>query len=141
MAGYRRPGSSGFGDNLEDIDAGTSCRASTPAPRPVGICEPNAAPTGSGAFAAQSASALQELVIGLLGPQTFGLGIIYGAGENVAGSIVSIAGLARTLLLADLYDRAHQPALMTIGPLGSVQQGIAALSLRVRVKRRSRRRN
>jgi hypothetical protein len=46
----------------------------------------------------------------LVGPQTFGLGVVYGMGENVVGSVVALAQLASTFLLADLYDRAHQPA-------------------------------
>jgi len=74
---------------------------------------------------------LQPLVVSLLGPQTFGLGVIYGMGENVVGGVLGLAQLAKTFLLADLYDRTHQPAFMAVvGPLGLFQRLLAELSMR-----------
>jgi hypothetical protein len=92
MGGHRRPGPWGFGEP-ERIDAGTSCRAVTPAPGPVGVHEHNSNwPVARNLAAAslrqrESPSALQEIVTGLLGPQTFGLGVLVGITENVARTV------------------------------------------------------
>jgi hypothetical protein len=70
------------------------------------------------------------MVVRLIGPQTFGLGVLYGIGENVVGSVVDVAQLARTFLLADLYDRANGPlGLGAVGPFGVLHYGIAELTM------------
>jgi hypothetical protein len=94
-------------------------------PGPIGVHEH----TTASLLKSQSPPALQELVAAVLGPQTFGLGVIYGAGENVAGGIVSIAAIAKTLLLADLYDRANQPTLLNMNPFAASQQAAASVSM------------
>jgi hypothetical protein len=74
-------------------------------------------------------TALQRLVVSLIGPQTFGLGVVYGMGENVVGGVLGLAQLAKTFLLADLYDRAHQPAAMAVvGPFAPFQRALAEIS-------------
>jgi hypothetical protein len=56
---------------------------------------------------------------------------VYGVGENVVGSVFELTLLAKTLLLADLYDRAHQQALAAVfGPFGVLQQTLAEFSMR-----------
>ena len=53
------------------------------------------------------------------GQYSCGLGVLYGLGENIVGSVVELGQLAKTFLLADLYDRAHQPMFAAaIGPTG-----------------------
>jgi hypothetical protein len=136
----------------EPIDEGTSCRAATPAPGPVPdvlgprwlTAQPAASSIGRNDPAGHrdlgptvetfppgdSTSALEQYVLRLLGPQTFGLGVLYGMGENVAGRVIDVSRLARTLLLADLYDRAHAPALVAmVGPFGGLHRLVAELSM------------
>jgi hypothetical protein len=76
---------------------------------------------------------LRPLVMSLMGPQTFGLGVIYGAGENIIGGVLGLAQLAKTFLLADLYDRATRPGLMAYSsPLtGPFQNLLADFSMRM----------
>jgi hypothetical protein len=59
----------------------------------------------------ESWAKLQPIVFQVVGHQSFGLGVVYGIAENVIGSVVELAQLAKTFLLADLYDRAHQSSL------------------------------
>ena len=154
MAGQRRPGSWGVGNDAP-IDDGTTCLGASPAPGPIGVDGQSSVPRSSrssAAFTSFAGSAstnfdalsravadvqrsdgwtrLQPLVVSLLGPQTFGLGVVYGMGENLVGGVVGLAQLAKIFLLADLYDRAHQPALMAVGPLGPFQRVLAEVSMR-----------
>lgn len=158
MAGARQPGPWGLEPNPLPIDDGTSCRAPSPTPGPIGVndrwsqlSEQNSR-HGLGTFLVQPASGavvdlktavadfrrserwsqLQPVAFQLLGQQSFGLGVAYGLGENVVGSVVELTLLAKTFLLADLYDRAHQPLLAAaFGPVGIFQRALAEVSARV----------
>lgn len=95
------------------------------------MARPNRTPGPNGANSALPAtsSGLKDLVVTLLGPQTFGIGVTVGVAANVARAIVDVASLARTFLLADLYDRAHGSVpLAAGGPLGALHSGIAQLA-------------
>ncbi|HYR88478.1 MAG TPA: GH-E family nuclease [Terriglobia bacterium] len=154
MAGQRRPGPQGLDGNPGPIDEGTLCRAETPPPGPIrddhrfGVL-PVQGPAAITSLVGNASAGLEQishaladfrrggswatvqpLVFALVGPQTFGLGVIFGMGENVVGGALSLAQLAKTLLLADLYDRAHQPSLMAVGPLGLAQRLIAEVLMR-----------
>src|SRR5262245_44447652 len=149
MAGARQPGPWGLEPNPLPIDDGTSCRAPSPTPGPIGVNDrwtrsPGpSSPGGAGSFCfdrtsqtvdglkiaiadfrrSEGWSTLQPIAFQLLGQQSFGLGVVYGFGENIVGSAVELTLLAKTFLLADLYDRAHQPALAAaFGPFGVLQQ-------------------
>jgi hypothetical protein len=143
MAGSRRPGS--WGSEGDDrIDPGTSCLARTPVPgasldipgpRVPSVSTPTTSPQPqerkqSTPSTLSTSSGVRDLVVTLIGPQTFGIGVTVGVAENVARSIVDLAGLARTFLLADLYDRANGPAALSmIGPLGFLQYGAAEFAM------------
>lgn len=75
-------------------------------------------------------SKLQPLVFQVAGQYSFGLGVLYGIGENIVGSVVELGQLAKTLLLADLYDRTHQPVFAAaLGPTGIFQRLMAEASM------------
>jgi hypothetical protein len=77
-----------------------------------------------------TSSGLKEFVLAALGPQTFGIGVTVGIAENLARSVVDLAGLARIFLLADLHDRANGPtALALVGPIGPMQYAAAELAM------------
>ncbi len=138
MGGSRRPGFWGSEDD-DPIDQGTSCLATSPAPGTSLAQRPTRTPAPAASKAASStsqpaipaaSSALKELVVALIGPQTFGIGVTVGIAENIARSVVDLASLARMFLLADLHDRANGPAsLAMIGPLGVLQYGAAELAM------------
>lgn len=157
MAGSRPPGSLGLEPGPAPIDDGTSCRAASPPPGSTGVYQRWNAPPVPRTARAPSASlvnrasdsvgdlntaiadfrrserwsTLQPAAFHLLGQQSFGLGVVYGIGENVVGSVVELGLLAKTFLLADLYDRAHQPLLAAaIGPFGVLQRALAEVSMR-----------
>src|SRR5918993_842303 len=125
MPGQRQPGSWGLEPHLPSIDDGTSCRIPTPPPGSIGVIPLSntrrAVTPNSGdriddlkkAVAdferSESWSALRPAVGPLLGQYSFGLGVVYGIGENVVTSVVELLQLVKTFLLADLYDRAQQP--------------------------------
>jgi hypothetical protein len=77
-------------------------------------------------------SSLQPVAFRLLGQYSFGLGVVYGVGENVVTSVVELLQLVKTFLLADLYDRAQQPVFSTasLNPLALVQRLLAEVSMR-----------
>ncbi len=67
----------------------------------------------------------------LLGQYSFGLGVVYGIGENVITSVVELLQLAKTFLLADLYDRAQQPVFSAaLNPVALFQRLMADVSMR-----------
>jgi hypothetical protein len=154
MAGQRQPGSWGLEPTPVVIDEGTSIRFKTPTPGPVGgpvratIPEQgNLADTTLVGIAAETIDSLndavasfrqseswaklQPIVFQIVGHQSFGLGVVYGIGENVIGSVVELAQLAKTFLLADLYDRAQQSSLSAaFGPFAAVQRLMAEVAMR-----------
>ena len=155
MAGQRRPGSWGLDPTAVSIDEGTSIRFETPPPGSVGgmvgtrIAPEQRIPAdntfvGAAADAvtslndavasfrrSESWAKLQPIVFQVVGHQSFGLGVVYGIGENVIGSVVELAQLAKTFLLADLYDRAHQSALSAaFGPFAAIQRLMAEVAMR-----------
>jgi hypothetical protein len=131
VAGHRRPCPFGS-DGEEAIDDGTLCLITTPAP---GLTShehslAHADHSLTQIATTESLSALQRLAITYLGQQSFGLGVIYGMGENVVDSVVSLAGIARIFVLADLYERATARGIVHyVGPLAVVQNLIADLSM------------
>jgi hypothetical protein len=67
----------------------------------------------------------------LLGQYSFGLGVVYGIGESVVSSVVELVQLVKTFLLADMYDRAHQPVLSAaLNPIAPFQRLMAEVSMR-----------
>ena len=154
MAGQRQPGSWGLEPTAVVIDEGTSIRFETPTPGPVGGSGPaqispaaGSADSGLVGIAAdtlnslndaiasfrrsESWAKLQPIVFQVVGHQSFGLGVVYGIGENVIGSVVELAQLAKTFLLADLYDRAHQSSLSAaFGPFAAIQRLMAEVAMR-----------
>jgi hypothetical protein len=79
----------------------------------------------------ESWSALRPAVGPLLGQYSFGLGVVYGIGENVVTSVVELLQLVKTFLLADLYDRVNQPPLSAaFNPIALVQRLFAEASMR-----------
>ena len=155
MAGQRQPGSWGLEPTAVVIDEGTSIRFETPAPGSVGgtgdaKISPGAASPADTSLAgiaadtlnglndaiasfrrSESWAKLQPIVFHVVGHQSFGLGVVYGIGENVIGSVVELAQLAKTFLLADLYDRAHQSSLSAaFGPFAAVQRLMAEAAMR-----------
>jgi hypothetical protein len=155
MAGQRQPGSWGLEPTAAVIDEGTSILFETPPPGPVGGTvgakigpeqrpSPDTTLTGIAADAisslndavasfrrSESWAKLQPIVFQVVGHQSFGLGVVYGIGENVIGSVVELAQLAKTFLLADLYDRAHQSSLSAaFGPFAAVQRLMAEIAMR-----------
>jgi hypothetical protein len=154
MAGQRQPGSWGLEPTPVVIDEGTSSRIQTPLPGPTGVNDswnislehgPAANVVSAGADVFESLSqaiagfrrseswaTLQPIVFQVAGQYSFGLGVLYGVGENVVGSVVELGQLAKTLLLADLYDRARQPALAAaaFGPTAIFQRLMAEASRR-----------
>ena len=77
-------------------------------------------------------SSLQPVVFRLLGQYSFGLGVVYGIGENVVTSVVELLLLVKTLLLADLYDRSQQPifSAASLNPVALFQRLMAEASMR-----------
>jgi hypothetical protein len=77
-------------------------------------------------------SSLQPIAFRLLGQYSFGLGVVYGIGENVVTSVVELLQLVKTFLLADLYDRAQQPVFSaaSVNPVALVQRLVAEVSMR-----------
>ncbi len=74
---------------------------------------------------------LQPIVFRLLGQYSFGLGVVYGIGENVITSVVELLQLAKTFLLADLHDRAQQPVFSAaLNPVALFQRLMADVSMR-----------
>jgi hypothetical protein len=74
---------------------------------------------------------VQPIVFQVVGQYSFGLGVLYGIGENIVGSVVELGQLVKTLLLADLYDCAHRSAFAAVSsPVGVLQQLIADVSMR-----------
>jgi hypothetical protein len=80
----------------------------------------------------ESWSRLQPVAFRLLGQYSFGLGVVYGIGENVVTSVVDLLVLVKTFLLADLYDRAQQPVFSaaSLNPVALVQRLMAEVSMR-----------
>ncbi len=74
----------------------------------------------------------QPVVFRLLGQYSFGLGVVYGIGENVVTSVVELLLLVKTLLLADLYDRSQQPifSAASLNPVALFQRLMAEASMR-----------
>jgi hypothetical protein len=154
MAGQRQPGSWGLEPTPVGIDEGTSARIRTPPPGATGEASWNTsrpgaeagvgAVTGAAAEAIESVnqavarfrqseswSRLQPVVFQIVGQYSFGLGVVYGIGENVIGSVVELGQLAKTFLLADLYDRAQQSSLTAaFGPTSMVQRLVAEVAMR-----------
>jgi hypothetical protein len=154
MAGQRQPGSWGLEPTAVVIDEGTSIRFGTPTPGPVGgpvqatiPGHGNPPDTSLVGIAAETINSLndavasfrrseswaklQPIVFQVVGHQSFGLGVVYGIGENVIGSVVELAQLAKTFLLADLYDRAHQSSLSAaFGPFAAIQRLMAEVAMR-----------
>ena len=154
MAGQRQPGSWGLEPTAVVIDEGTSIRFETPTPGPVGgsgsaKISPAAGAADSGLVGiaadtlnslndaiasfrrSESWAKLQPIVFQVVGHQSFGLGVVYGIGENVIGSVVELGQLAKTFLLADLYDRAHQSSLSAaFGPFAAIQRLMAEVAMR-----------
>jgi hypothetical protein len=138
MAGSRNPGPQCTQTRPVEVDDGTTCRAETPAPRPVGsgqMCTPavgellrsrvSLGPTwvpsdGKQVRASSWAieqiqrasywSRLEPLAYQLLGPYSFDWGVCCGIVENLAGSIIGLLDLLKLFVLNGLYERAHQPA-------------------------------
>jgi hypothetical protein len=153
MPGQRPPGSWGLEPRAEAIDQGTSCLISTPSPLPVGF-DANTRPNSQSAIGLASGTAfesverlqkavsdfhrsetwssLQPIAFRLLGQYSFGLGVVYGIGENVVTSVVELLLLVKMLLLADLYDRAQQPVFSaaSLNPVGLLQRMLAEVSMR-----------
>jgi hypothetical protein len=71
-------------------------------------------------------------VFRLLGQYSFGLGVVYGIGENIVTSVVELLQLVKTFLLADLYDRAQQPVVSaaSLNPVALFQRLLAEVSMR-----------
>jgi hypothetical protein len=141
----------------ETIDDGTSARIRSPRPGPIGLDDHAVAwgRTGSrGAVDSLSDTAIEtvqdlnkavsdfersqtwwslKLVVDrLLGQYSFGLGVVYGIGEHVVTSVVELLQLVKTLLLADLYDRAQQPVFSaaSLNPVALFQRLMAEASMR-----------
>jgi hypothetical protein len=142
MAGEQAPGTWGF-DRVPFIDEGTMCRAATPLPGTVREeRRAIAAPFEIGSIddlrkaitqfrASDHWRSLQPIVYAVVGPQSFGLGVVYGMGENIVGSLVGLAEIAKVFLLADLYDRAHQSAFTSaFGPVALFQRLLAEVGMR-----------
>jgi hypothetical protein len=49
---------------------------------------------------------VQPVAVKLLGPLSFSAGVVFGMGEDIVSSVVELADLVKTSVLADLYDRA-----------------------------------
>jgi hypothetical protein len=155
MAGQRQPGSWGLEATPVVIDEGTSARIRTPPPGSIGEVDSRnslrerpevggGVVTGAAAEAletvnqtierfrrSESWSRLQPVVFQVVGQYSFGLGVVYGIGENVIGSVVELGQLAKTFLLADLYDRAQQSMLTAaFGPTSVIQRLIAEVAMR-----------
>ena len=157
MAGQRQPGSWGLEPSPAPIDQGTSCRIRTPPPGPIGldgswsISSRRNSPLRAVGFLADTPSetledlkkavadfqrseswfTLQPVVSRLLGRSSFGLGVVYGIGENVVTSVVELVQLVKTFLLADMYDRAHQPVFSAaLNPIALFQRLMAEVSMR-----------
>src|SRR5262245_54089317 len=158
MAGARQPGPWGLEPDPIEIDPGTSCLDRTPRPGPVGLggqwgpSPRRSGPAGATAFfgdtvietvddlrkavadfeRSQSWLRLQPIAVRLLGQYSFGLGVVYGIGENVVTSVVELLVLVKTFLLADLYDRAQQPvcSAASLNPVALLQRLMAEVSMR-----------
>ena len=158
MPGQRQPGSWGLEPQPGSIDQGTSCLIPTPTPRPVGFeagwnpPSGGSGPRGTSSFLSETVietvedlqkavgdfersaswSRLQPIAFRLLGQYSFGLGVVYGIGENVVTSVVDLLQLVKTFLLADLYDRAQQPVFSaaSLNPMALVQRLLAEVSMR-----------
>ena len=157
MPGQRPPGSWGLEPRAEAIDQGTSALISTPRPLPVGFdagwnSETRSNSRSAIGLASETAfesverlqkavsdfhrsetwSSLQPIAFRLLGQYSFGLGVVYGIGENVVTSVVELLLLVKMLLLADLYDRAQQPVFSaaSLNPVGLFQRLLAEVSMR-----------
>jgi hypothetical protein len=117
MAGQRQAGSAGMDVVQPFLDDGTMCRAATPLPGTVGYTAPPAA-----ARATDSWFDVQQIAFGVLGPQSFAAGVVYGLGEGVVTSAADLARLAMTFVLADLYEHSQRRGLaLTLDPLGPVK--------------------
>ncbi|HEY6361571.1 MAG TPA: hypothetical protein VIX63_10735 [Vicinamibacterales bacterium] len=146
MAGQRQAGSWGLEPTSVVIDEGTSARIRTPPPGPVGfdIERPGleagifGGPGADGVerlsqavAQSQSWSKLQPIVLEVVGQYSFGLGVLYGIGENVIGSVVELGQLVKTFLLADLHDRAQRSVFAAASsPVAMLQRLIADVSMR-----------
>lgn len=158
MPGQRQPASWGLQPQPGTLDQGTSCLVLTPAPRSVGFdgaagnASGRSSPRGTLTMVADRAvetaedlskalsdfqrsetwSSLQPIAFRLLGQYSFGLGVVYGIGENVVTSVVELLQLVKTFLLADLYDRAQQPVFSaaSLNPVALVQRLLAEVSMR-----------
>jgi hypothetical protein len=140
------------------IDQGTTALVRTPTPGPIGVDGGYRGPSGRssppGAHGLLSDAAvesvedltkavadfrrsetwfsLQPIAFRLLGQYSFGLGVLYGIGENVVTSVIELLQLVKMLLLADLYDRAQQPVFSTasLNPVALLQRLMAEASMR-----------
>lgn len=97
------------------------CRAASPAPgtfQDDGPARPPGVPP--------SWSSLQQIAFELIGPQTFGAGVVYGMGESAIGSLADLGQLAKTFILADLHDHARGSGMvLTLDPLAPVKGVLA----------------
>src|SRR5262245_12808638 len=158
MAGERQTGTCGIEQEPMAIDPGNLCLSRTPSPGPVGLWDqwdPSTRRSGQGGAVgffgervietvddlqkavadferSQSWLRLQPIAVRLLGQYSFGLGVVYGIGENVVTSVVDLLVLVKTFLLADLYDRAQQPVFSaaSLNPMALVQRLLAEVSMR-----------
>jgi hypothetical protein len=143
MGGSRQPGPWGWEASANSIDEGTMSLVRTPAPgslrddprwtvAPQKVSSLDDVRNAIAEFrSSDSWASLQPIVFSIVGPETFGLGVVVGMGENVLSGALGLAEIAKTFLLADLYDRAQQPVAMSlIGPLGFFHRAIAELSMR-----------
>ena len=158
MPGQRPPGSWGLEPRPTGIDHGTAALIPTPGPRSIGFDDGwngRSERNGAGSPVASSTQravdtvedlnkavadfartetwpSLQPVVFRLLGQYSFGLGVVYGVGENVVTSVVELLLLVKTFLLADLYDRSQQPvlAVASLNPVALFQRLMAEASMR-----------
>ena len=72
---------------------------------------------------------LEELIKRILGPQSFALGVVYGAGEAFIVSLADLFGLIKTFVLADLYDATRRNPYSSMWQPGGVVRYLTAQAL------------
>lgn len=109
MASSRIPGPIGLCDINPNFDDGTLIRGLSPLPGPVDATPSYFYDPGINQLLRKlrivsNGDDLQQIVFTLLGPRCFSAGVIAGMGVEILTGVEEIFKLARTLVLADLYD-------------------------------------